>query len=794
MLPIRTTRLSLDVLQRSAKRRSNASNIVSIHGSCYYSFHHDSCSSTTSRHQKNNSSSFRPYSLSRSIVEGGSSSLTQDPRKLIALQKLSFSSAGQEGAMEDDATTQNSIGVTRQIPHIRNVAIVAHVDHGKTTIVDQLLRCASESIRNMGADGSTTSSSAKDKENTELVMDCGDLERERGITITSKVTRLDYRQQGSSDDFKIINVVDTPGHADFAGEVDRILTMIDGVCLVVDAAEGAMAQTKYVLSRALKMGLKPVVVLNKCDKEDAWSRIEDGEVEVELLETFDSLGANEEQMEYVTVYASGKAGWATRDMEVARQFATGEKKGPGSDNDNETSMRVLLDTILECIPPPVVSSRKGIVNLNDEPFAMAATTVGRDNFLGRLCTGRIYSGTISKNDEVALIPRDFSKEDIQNSSLYTSCITGMFVNRGVSRTELESAVASAGDIVTLAGVPDSIAVGDTLTLKSNPINQALATPPINPPTLSMEIGANTSPLAGKEGAIVASSRVRDRLFSETDNNVTLSVTKSETDAERSVVHARGELQLGILIEEMRREGFELTVSPPKIITKKCESSGEELEPFEEVTVDVDSEHSGTVIDSLTGARKGVLLQMSDSADGKTRLIFEIPSRGLLGFQSEIATATRGTAVVNHLFLDNRSYAGHIGGVEKGKLVSNDTGKANLYALANLAKRGTLFIEPGEVVYSGMVIGENSRPGDLEVNPVRSKEASNVRTVNKDEKLYVPPPKRYSIEELIGYMNEDEVLEVTPKSIRLRKAELDPGVRERLARSRKKQMMAGQKSK
>lgn len=575
MVPIRNNRLAFDIFQ-SAKRRSNACKIFSIHGSSSYSFH-DSCALASGNlrlTKKNISSSSRLYPFSLSLTEGHSC-FTQDSRKLINLQKRSLSSAQVTGE-EDDSTRGNGIGITRQVPHIRNVAIVAHVDHGKTTIVDKLLRCASESTKNIDSDD--TSSSGKDKDsNNALVMDCGDLERERGITITSKVTRLDYRQEGGSDDIKIINVVDTPGHADFAGEVDRILTMIDGVCLVVDAAEGAMAQTKYVLSRALKMGLKPVVVLNKCDKEDAWSRIEDGEVEVELLETFDSLGANEEQMEYVTVYASGKAGWATRDMEVARQFATGEKTAPG----NETSMRVLLETILECIPPPVVSTRKGIVNSDEEPFAMAATTVGRDNFLGRLCTGRIYSGSISKNDEVALIPRDFSQEDIENSSLTTSYITGMFVNRGVSRTELESAVASAGDIVTLAGVPDSIAVGDTITLKKNPINQALATPPINPPTLSMEIGANTSPLAGKEGTIVASSRVRERLFSETDNNVTLSVTKSETDAERSVVHARGELQLGILIEEMRREGYELTVSPPKIITKKCESTGEELEPFEE---------------------------------------------------------------------------------------------------------------------------------------------------------------------------------------------------------------------
>lgn len=668
--------------------------------------------------------------------------------------------------------------------NIRNVAIVAHVDHGKTTIVDELLRCASSSTEEEGQ--------GQDESSSDLVMDCGDLERERGITITSKVTRLDYKSDANDDDdddgdssttTKTINVVDTPGHADFAGEVDRILTMIDGVCLIVDAAEGAMAQTKYVLSRALKMKLKPIVVLNKCDKDDAWTRIENGEVEMELLETFDSLGADEEQMEYVTVYASGKAGWATTDIDVAKELATGSQVGNGE----ETSLKVLLNTILEHIPPPAVSTSSSNDDSAVEQFALASTTVGYDNFLGRMCTGRIYSGTIEKGDEVVVIPRDY---DVQSGrSLTSSTISGMFVNRGVNRTELDPPMASAGDIVTLAGVPDSMKVGDTLTLKSNQILEPLKTPPITPPTLSMEIGANTSPFQGKEGTIIASSRVRDRLHSETDNNVTLSVTKSETDAERSVIHARGELQLGILVEEMRREGYEMTVSPPRIITTMCEETGKKQEPYEEVTIDVDTEYAGTCMNSLTSSRKGILLEMSDSSDGKTRMLFEVPSRGLLGFQSEIATATRGTAVVNHLFLENREYVGHIGGEVKGKLVANDTGKANIYALANIAKRGELFVKPGDLVYPGMVIGENAKTGDMEVNPVKAKETSNVRTVNKEEKLYVPPPKQWSIEELIGYMNEDEVLEVTPKSVRLRKEELDGGVRERAARTKKKQMKA-----
>jgi GTP-binding protein len=561
--------------------------------------------------------------------------------------------------------------------------------------------------------------------------------------------------------------------------------MIDGVCLIVDAAEGAMAQTKYVLSRALKLNLKPIVVLNKCDKDDAWSRIESGEVETELFDTFDSLGANDEQMDYVTVYSSGKAGWATTDLDVAREYAeTGSCKKIGE----ETSMKVLLESILAHIPVPKVTVYGSD---EEEPLSLAATTVGYDSFLGRLCTGRIYSGSIKKDDVVAVLPRDSLGTGSATPGT-SSVVSGLFVNRGVERTELDPAVASAGDIVTVSGVPDSMKVGDTLTFKNNPVKEAIETPPINPPTLMMEIGANTSPLSGKEGTIFASSKVRARLISETDNNVTLSVTKSETDPERNVVHARGELQLGILIEQMRREGFELTVSPPQIITSVCEETGAKLEPFEEVTIDVDTDFSGTVVNALTGSRKGVLLNMSDSTDGKTRLEFEVPSRGLLGFNNEIATLTRGTSVYNHMFLDNREYAGIVGGVENGKLVSSDSGKAALFSLEKISKRGELFIEPGEVVYPGMVIGENSRPGDLEVNVSRSKETSNMRTVNKDEKLYIPPPKKMSVEELIGYMNDDELIEVTPRSVRLRKTELDSGVREREARKRKKQMMASKR--
>jgi GTP-binding protein len=370
-------------------------------------------------------------------------------------------------------------------------------------------------------------------------------------------------------------------------------------------------------------------------------------------------------------------------------------------------------------------------------------------------------------------------------------LTGLFVNRGISRTPLEPAIAFAGDIVTLSGVPDSIAVGDTVTGADNPVSAPIETPPLAPPTLSMDFGANTGPLVGREGDIITSSRVRSRLLMETDNNVTLTVTKSETDSEKSIVYARGELQLGILIEQMRREGFELMISPPRIITRTCPETGKKLEPYEEVVVDVDAEYSGTVVNALTGDRKGVLVAMTEnSADGKSRLVFEAPSRGLIGFGGEIATATRGSAVYHHCFLEDREYAGNLGiGLVKGKLVSNDTGKATSYALASLVERGTLFIEPGEMVYPGMVIGESNRDGDMEVNPVRAKAVNNMRTVNKDEKVVLPPPKRRNVEELIGYMNEDEIIEVTPKSVRLRKAELDAGARQRAAKAKKKQQNA-----
>lgn len=703
---------------------------------------------------------------------------------------------------------------------IRNVAIVAHVDHGKTTLVDELLKVAASSVtaessrsatsNGSGDENNTNSTTDSDNnvqeggesENLDRLMDSGDLEKERGITITSKVTRLNYNTTSSSDNSEeesyVINVVDTPGHADFAGEVDRILSTVDGIVLVVDAGEGPKSQTKYVLSRALSLGLVPIVVLNKADRMESLSRLESGDTELELMDLFEALGATDEQMEYKTLFGSARGGWITNDVDVALDVA---QNGGGEEKEGVMSMRGLLDSIVENIPAPSVhwygESSDGDVSKNtndfvDEPFSMAATNVGYDNYLGRTCTGRIYSGQIAGGDNITLLCRQSDDDDDEDTSASRSApsteVSGVFANIGVERVPLDPPIAVAGDIVTLSGVPESMKVGDTLTSTDNQVAHAIDTPPLAPPTLSCLFGANNGPLSGLEGTHISSSKVRARLVSETDNNVTLTVEKCESDAEKTVVFGRGELQIGILVEQMRREGFEMIITPPQILTTTCPDTGEKLEPYEEVVVDVDAEYSGTVMDRLTGARKGVLVEMSDDSQGKTRMKFEVPSRGLLGFGPEIATATRGTAVMHHCYLEDREYAGTMtSGSDRGKLVSNENGKATLFALESLSARGTLFVEPGDKVYPGMVIGENAKSGDLEVNPVRAKSLNNMRTQSKEEKLYLAPPKRMSVEELIGYMSDDEVIEVTPLSVRLRKLELDSGVRERAARARKKQV-------
>jgi GTP-binding protein len=686
------------------------------------------------------------------------------------MRSLSFSSTSTAKASEQlvdhdtaDAPAKNK--TERRRSRIRNVAVIAHVDHGKTTLVDQLIRLSlrpslgevastSISTTNSEAESRTAAASASAPATAaaavDRLMDSGDLERERGITITSKVTRLVF--DGGP---LIVNCVDTPGHSDFSAEVDRILSMVDGVVLVVDVVEGPKSQTKYVLTRALSLGLQPLVVLNKCDRgDDALALIDSGETEDKISKLFHTLRKPSSSpddtpaLSYRTLYASAKEGWITEDpMDVFDLVSDSTSK-------RDFGFRNLIDAIFEDIPAPLIrtysdaaeeaaeggdgDAEDETAGLDRDPFSLAAVSVGYDPYLGRVCTGRIVSGSIRINDPVALIKRDETASSSDEAAAAAAnkkgqrerpsgSITGIFVYEGIQRVPLLGGTAYAGEIVTLAGVPHSISVGDTITSRDNPVPDAIETPPLAPPTLSMEFGANTGPLAGLEGSKVASSQVRDRLMAEADNNVTLQVQKSQSDPEKTVIYARGELQLGILVETMRREGFELVISPPRIITKQCPDTGHVLEPFEEVMVDVDTEYASAVVSSLTGDRKGILLESTVSTDGKTHLVFEVPSRGLLGFQSEIATATKGSAVVNHIFIGHQEHAGNLGaGLGRGKLVSSAAGKATSYALSSLESRGVLFIEPSDLVYPGMVIGQNAKNGDLEVNPVRAKEKSNVR--------------------------------------------------------------------
>jgi GTP-binding protein len=632
---------------------------------------------------------------------------------------------------------------------LRNISVIAHIDHGKTSLVSKLLECSS------------LTKNATDN----TFLDSGDLERERGITITGKVTRIPYGNV-------TINCADTPGHADFSGEVDRYLSLSDGFLLVVDAAEGPKSQTKYVLSRALNYKgkpLTPILILNKCDREDAITKIDSGETEDKIERLMRQLMNGAEPPHYSTLYGSAKMGWITDDPLQAMEWGLSKDVSPPS------NMTDLLDRIVAEVPPAAYD------NTTDE-LRMAAVTVGHDSFLGRTMMGRIVSGSIAVGDSVQMVG------DSGGSST-VSTISGVFGYQGLERTSMADVITSAGDIVTVTGVPPGAFVGGTLTKSNKPAKVAIVTPPLAPPTLSMDFGANDGPLSGQEGKHIASGKIRQRLLQETDNNVTLRVEPSATDAEKTIVYARGELQLGILIEQMRREGFELIVSPPRILTSKCPDTGAILEPYEEAIIDVDSEYAGTVISSLTGDRKGILLDMAELGDGKSQLTFEIPSRGLLGFNSEIATATKGSAVVNHLYIGDRVSQNLGVNLTKGKLVSNDTGKATGYALMGLAARGTLFIAPGDHIYNGMVIGENAKPGDMEVNAIRAKELTNMRTKGADEATKLPPAKRMPVEELIGYMEEDEVIEITPLNVRLRKQILDGGERERAARSKNKKIKA-----
>jgi GTP-binding protein len=584
---------------------------------------------------------------------------------------------------------------------------------GKTTLVDKLLEHCGNHV------------------NFERAMDSNEHEKERGITIMSKYTRLYYNNH-------MLHVVDTPGHADFGGEVERILSMVDGVVLLVDASEGPMSQTKFVLSKAIAAGKKAIVVLNKVDREGHRS----DEVEGEIFDLFCALTSNDDLLNYPLLYASGRQGWVTTSLDAI----------PGKDG-----VVPLLDAIIEHIP---CAAKSGLV---DEPFSLSVNTIQTDTHLGRIVTGKVESGKVSVGDRIKVLDRD-GKQLLQDSK-----VTKLFFLEGLLRVDVESAYA--GEIVSLAGCEGGVADTICNPIVTNPIK----TIPISPPIIAMTFGPNDSPLAGKEGNKLTSSMIKERLHKEVENNVTIQLRPSN-DPEALDVQGRGELQLGILVETLRREGYELTVSPPKVLAVVGEDNISR-EPFEEVTVDVDPDLQGMVIDAMSN-RKGNLLEFKDIGN-RSRLIFHAPSRGMMGFRYEIITATRGNATVNSTFshydVVNKS---DFAGLKKGKLVSMETGKTTGYALTMVEERGVLYVAPNEDVYEGMVIGENAKPGDLDVNPCRAKKLTNMRTTGAEEKVNLSPPKKYGVEQVMSYMNDDEVIEVTPKNIRLRKRILDSGARQR----------------
>ncbi|HWI87658.1 MAG TPA: translational GTPase TypA [Sphingomicrobium sp.] len=598
--------------------------------------------------------------------------------------------------------------------NLRNVAIIAHVDHGKTTLVDQLFR---------------QSGTFRDNQRVEeRAMDSNDLEKERGITILAKCTSVEW--QGTH-----INIVDTPGHADFGAEVERILSMVDGVILLVDAAEGPMPQTKFVTGKALALGLRPIVVVNKIDRPDA----RPAEVLDEVFELFLNLDANDEQLDFPTLYASGRAGYAGL-----------------TDDIREGDLTALFDTIVSHVPRPRVDAG---------PFRMLATLLDRDPFLGRILTGRIESGKLSVNMPIKAL-------DVNGNVVEEGRATKVFAFRGLERVPVES--AEAGEIVAIAGL---IKATVSNTFADPSVQAPLHARPIDPPTLAMSFSVNDSPFAGRDGDKVQSRVIRERLEREAEGNVAIRVTTS-ADNDSFEVAGRGELQLGVLIETLRREGFELGISRPRVLFRDCASGREE--PYETVVIDVDDEFSGTVIDKMA-MRKAEMTDMRPSGGGKTRLTFSAPSRGLIGYHGEFLSDTRGTGIMNRLFEKYGPYKGPIAGRANGVLISMEQGPAVAYALNALEERGILFVSPGEMLYEGMVIGENAKPQDLEVNPLKSKQLTNFRASGKDEGIRLTPPKRMSLEQAIAYIQDDELVEVTPKAIRIRKRFLDPHERKREAR-------------
>ena len=604
--------------------------------------------------------------------------------------------------------------------NLRNVAIIAHVDHGKTTLVDRLLQQSGALRENQRV--------------AERALDSNDLERERGITILAKVTSILWQDTR-------INIVDTPGHADFGGEVERILNMVDGALVLVDAAEGPLPQTKFVVSKALKVGLKPIVIINKVDRSDA----RPATVVNEVFDLFAALDASEEQLDFPILYGSAKQGW----MAAA------------ADGPKDRGMAALFNLVLEHVAPPKVE---------EGPFRMLGTILEANPYLGRIVTGRITSGTVSSNQIVKVIDRN-------GKQIEEGRVTKVLAFRGLDRTGVEE--ASAGDIVAIAGLPQAT-VSHTICVPE--VTQALPAQPMDPPTLAMTFRINDSPLAGTEGDKVQSRVIRERLLREAEGNVALRVSES-TEKDSMEVAGRGELQLGILIETMRREGFELSVSRPKVLLER-NAQGELMEPIEEAVIDVDQEHTGIVVEKLSN-RKGEMVEMRPSGGGRSRLVFHAPTRGLIGYQGELLTDTRGTAVMNRLFHAYEPYRGEIAGRRNGVLISNDQGEAVAYALWNLEDRGPMMIEPGWKVYRGMIIGEHTRGNDLEVNVLKGKKLTNIRTHSKDEAVRLIPPIQMTLEKALAYIGDDELVEVTPKAIRLRKKLLDPNDRKREVRRKER---------
>ena len=606
---------------------------------------------------------------------------------------------------------------------LRNIAIIAHVDHGKTTLVDQLFR---------------QSGTFRDNQRVEeRAMDSNDLEKERGITILAKCTSVDWEHDGQTHH---INIVDTPGHADFGGEVERILSMVDGVILLVDSAEGPMPQTKFVTGKALALGLKPIVVVNKIDRPDGRPQ----EVLDECFDLFVNLGANDEQLDFPTLFASGRAGYASPDADA-----------------RDGDLTPLFETIVNHVPAPTVDK--------EAPFTFLVTLLDRDNFVGRILTGKVQSGRLKTNDPIRALDND-------GKVVEQGRATKIMAFRGLERVPVDS--AEAGDIISLAGL--TVATVSN-TIADPQVTEPLHAQPIDPPTLSMRFAVNDSPMAGREGSKVTSRMIRDRLMREAESNVAIKVTESD-DKDSFDVAGRGELQLGVVIETMRREGFELGISRPRVLFREAHEteSGVREEPYETVIIDVDDEYSGTVVEKMA-IRKAEMTDMRPSGGGKTRITFSAPSRGMIGYHGEFLSDTRGTGIMNRLFEKYGPHKGRIEGRKNGVLISNGSGETVTYALGFLEERGILMVSNGEPVYEGMIIGENAKPNDLEVNPMKSKQLTNFRSTGKDDAVRLTPPMLMSLEQAIAYIDDDELVEVTPKSIRLRKRYLDPNERKKQSR-------------